>query len=390
MSKLLRFVHHCIQDLFIADGEDFCDGSNQLKNCLPDSLADCQFMTVFPRLSEEFSDSLVVHESLYQGKDIILECHKRCACDLSRKVSRLTFAQSEQPLALLEDDLQGPASGVDFVCLEEAQGKVCGEHSAPRPSLATTYEEDTDCRICEDDIRTHIPASELSAILLLTPFVQLPDDGRSREILALETVLGLTFLTYLYHSDIVTFDMARADEADYFGTCKPTVCQHITEADSVLDCPANHLNGEVYLAHGILLKTRLYGGVFIPLLAISSGKFLLAHAVVALTAFLAKDGEVEKHLADTICDAKEEGLEAEDAVVLQMRVDTSDVLHTAACLGKVRIIYHQASVLTLVVAAHPDLRPKLADEVIHQFAPVDAPIVEEIIEHIFATSELAA
>ena len=212
MSKLLRFVHHCIQDLFIADGEDFCDGSNQLKNCLPDSLADCQFMTVFPRLSEEFSDSLVVHESLYQGEDIILECHKRCACDLSRKVSRLTFAQSEQPLAFLEDDLQRPASGVDFICLEEAQGKVCGEHSAPRPSLATTYEEEPDMRVRKDNIGTHIPASELSAILLLTPLPQFPDDGRSSKVPALKAVSGLALLTYLYHSDVVTFDMAGTDE----------------------------------------------------------------------------------------------------------------------------------------------------------------------------------
>ena len=41
--------------------------------------------------------------------------------------------------------------------------------------------------------------------------------------------------------------------------CKPTVCQHITETDFVLDSPANHLDGEINLAHGVLIKTSMDG-----------------------------------------------------------------------------------------------------------------------------------
>jgi hypothetical protein len=43
-----------------------------------------------------------------------------------------------------------------------------------------------------------------------------------------------------------------------------------------------------------------------------------------------------------------------------------------------------------MVTANEDLRPKLADEVVHQLAPVGTAIVEELIEHIFTTTKLAA
>ena len=132
--------------------------------------------------------------------------------------------------------------------------------------------------------------------------------------------------------------MAGADELDNLGTCEPTVCQYIAEAYLLLDSPSDHLNGEVNLAHGILIKTSLYGNALIPFGGIPSGEFLLAHSIVALPALLTEDGKVEQHLADTVGNAEEEGLEAEDAAVFKMGVDTSDVLHTPACLGEVRII----------------------------------------------------
>ena len=117
--------------------------------------------------------------------------------------------------------------------------------------------------VCEDGISTDVPALEFAAVLLLAPLVQLPDNGRSSEILALETVLSLTFFTDPDHSDIVTLDMTRADETYNLGTCKPAVCQHITEAHFLPDAPANHLDGEINLAHEVLCKTSLDGCVLI-------------------------------------------------------------------------------------------------------------------------------
>ena len=121
MSKFIRLINQGIQDLFISDGENFGDYSHQFKNGLPYSLADGQFMAVLPSLSEEFSDSFVIHEAFYDRKYVVPKRNKRSACNLSSKVVRLTFAHSKQSLALLEDDLYGPASGVNPVCLEESR-----------------------------------------------------------------------------------------------------------------------------------------------------------------------------------------------------------------------------------------------------------------------------
>ena len=390
MSKLIRFVNQCLHDFFIAGGEDLGDGCNQFENRLPDSFADGQLMAVLIHLSEEFSNSLVVHESLHGREDVVLERHEGRTCYLSCEVGRLAFAKSEQSLALLEDDLLGPASGVNPVCLEESQRKVSREQSAPWTTLAATNEEKPDMRVCKDDIGTHVPASELATVLLLTPLVQSLDDGRGCKVLALKAVLGLALLTDLYHSDVVALDMAGADKPDYLGACEPAVSQYIAEAYLMLDSPADHLYGEVNLARRVLVKAGLDGCVLIPLYAVSSGEFLPAHAIVALPALLAKDTEVEQHLADAVGNAEEESLEAEDAAVLEMGVDTPDVLHMAACLGEVRIVNHQAGVVRLVVTADGDLRPELADDVVHQLAPVDTAVVEELIEHIFTTTKLAA
>ena len=58
-----------------------------------------------------------------------------------------------------------------------------------------------------------------------------------------------------------------------------------SQMNLVLDGSADHLNGEVNLAHRILIKTPLYGSVLIPFRGVSSGEFLLTHAVITLPAF---------------------------------------------------------------------------------------------------------
>ncbi len=390
MSKFVRFINQRIHDFFISNGEYFGDGGNQFENRLPDSFADCQLMAVLIGLSEEFANSFVVHESLHGREDVILECHEGRTCNLCGEVGRLAFPQSEQAFAFLKDDLLGPASGVNPVCFEESQREVGREQSAPWPALAATDEEKPDMRVCKDDIGTHVPASELTTILLLTPLVQFLDDGRSCKVLAFKAVPGLALLTDLYHPDIVALDMTGADELDNPGTCEPAVSQHISEAYLMLDSPADHLYGEVNLAHRVLVKAGLDSSVLIPLYAVSFGKFLLAHSIGAFPAFFTQDGKVEQHLADAVSDAEKESLEAEDTAVFKMGVDTPDILHAAPRLGEVRVINHQASIVRLVVTADDDLRPKLADDVVHQLAPVGTAVVEELIEHIFTTTKLAA
>ena len=112
MGKLIRFVNQGIKHFFIVDGEDLGDGCHEFKNCLPDSFTDCQFVAVLSHLSEEFTDSLVVHETLHGREDVVLECHEGRACYLRCKVGRLAFSKPQQSFTFLEDDLLRPAPGV--------------------------------------------------------------------------------------------------------------------------------------------------------------------------------------------------------------------------------------------------------------------------------------
>ena len=249
MSKFIRFINQGIKHFFIIDGEYLGDGCNEFKNGLPDSFTDSQLVAVLGHLSEELAYCLVVHETFHNREYVVLECHEGRARYLSGKVGRLAFAKPKQSLTLLEDNILGPASGVDFICFKETQVKSCCKQSAPCASLAATDEEQADWGVCKDDIGTDVLALELAAVLLLAPFVQLLDNGGSCEILAFEAVLGLAFFTDLYHADVVTLDMTGADEAHYLGTCKPAVSQYISETDLMLDSPANHL----YVVRSILL-----------------------------------------------------------------------------------------------------------------------------------------
>ena len=144
MCKLIRFINQGIKHFFIIDGEYLGDCCHEFKNCLPDSFTDCQFVAVLSYLSEEFTDSLVVHKTLHGREDVVLECHEGRACYLRCEVGRLAFAKPQQSLTLLEDNLLRPASGVNPVCLEEAKRKVCRKQSAPWTSLAPADEEQAD------------------------------------------------------------------------------------------------------------------------------------------------------------------------------------------------------------------------------------------------------
>lgn len=240
------------------------------------------------------------------------------------------------------------------------------------------------------NLGTDIPASEFSAVFLLTTFVQFLDNGRSCEVFTLKAVFGFSFLADLYHSYIVAFDMSGTDETYYLGACIPAVCQYIAETDFMLDGSSDHLDSEVNLVYGVLFKTLLDGSILVSFCTVSPGEFLFAHPIVAPPSFLPENGKVEKHLADAIGNAEEESLEAKNVAMLKVRMDASDALHTSASLMEVRIINHQTGIRRLMVTSDDDSGPKLTGNMIHQLAPVGTAIVEKLIEHIFMTTKFAA
>ena len=52
MSNLIRLVNKGIKHLFIIDGENLGDGSDQSEDCLPDSLCDGQFEVSYAVLAK--------------------------------------------------------------------------------------------------------------------------------------------------------------------------------------------------------------------------------------------------------------------------------------------------------------------------------------------------
>ena len=316
-----------------------------------------------------------------------MQSDQRGTCNLRGKIVGLTLAKTEQPLPFLKDDFQGPSSGVNPVCLRESEFHVRAEQSAPRPSLASAYKEKSYRDAGKDNIRAHVAASEFTGIPLFSSFAENLDDGGSVEILLSEVIFRGAGITNLYHSDMVTLEVSAVDELNNLGTRKPAVCQNIAEPDLVRDSPSCHLYGKANLVHGVLTDSILKRSARSPFRSISPREFLGAHSKVSLLAY---EGKIKQHLAHAIREAKEERLESEDAFVLKVRIDTSDVLYTLACLWEIRVTNHQAGVHGFVVTAYSDPCQQLRIDMVHELAPVGAGVIEEVIEDILSAPKLAA
>jgi len=73
-----------------------------------------------------------------------------------------------------------------------------------------------------------------------------------------------------------------------------------------------------------------------------------------------------------------------------MGVDTPDILHAASRLGEVGVVDNQAGCPVFPVGADFYTSPELGIDVVHELAPVDAHVTQEIVEHILLTVHQAA
>lgn len=390
MCKFIGLFHYHHQDLFVCKAKEVGKGNDNLYDCLPDSLCDCEFEGIPCDFSEESSDGFVVSESLDKGENVVLQADDSRVSDEFCEVTSLTLAQSKQLLGLFMDDFLRPSSAVNPVCLKEVYAGVGRYQSSPWTTLAASYKEEADGNITEAYISGDIPAFELATVLHLLSVFEMSDERRSSHVLLPEPVLGNAFLSNLQCTEIMAVKVAGMDETDKFLTGEPTVGKDILETDAFLDGTLYHLYGERYLVSVILLDALCRRFILATLLDETPFKFFLGHAVVALLPLLSDNGKIEEHLAEAIRYTKQESLKTKDVLVFQMRVDTADVLHTFARLGKIGVINHQAGNLALVVRTHLYLVPQLKSEIVHQLTPVGADITQEIIEHVLPTAKQAA
>ena len=188
----------------------------------------------------------------------------------------------------------------------------------------------------------------------------------------------------------MAFDVAGVDETDDLLAGEPTVGKQVLEANAPLDGGPHHVHRKRDLVLVVLGEALANGIVLVALGCVSGVKLLLGHPVVLLAALLSNEGEVKQHLGNAVRDAEEEGLETEDAPVLEMGMNTPDTLHPLSGLGEVGVVNHQTSRPLLVVRPNLYTSPKLDVDIVHELAPVDAHITKETIEHILFAAHKAA
>ncbi len=106
MSQFIRPVNHCIKDIFILNGEDHGNDCDQLKNDSPNTICDGEFHSFPLYFLKDTSNSFITGKPFCKGKYVILQHRYGCSGNLSNKVLRLTFSQSQQAFGLFEEILQ--------------------------------------------------------------------------------------------------------------------------------------------------------------------------------------------------------------------------------------------------------------------------------------------
>lgn len=390
MSKFIRLTNRYIDNLIVRKSEEVGNGYDSIHDDLPYPFGNGEFKRILRDFLEKTSYSLVSPESLHHGEYVVLHCSNRSVGNLLSKVLCLTLAHSEQSLALLENHLDRPSHGVYPVSLKEVKLCVCSNEATPFTSLAPAYEEQAARNASKSDISRDVPASELTAVLLVLLVVELPDKSWSGKFISLEAILRLAMLSDLYTSKVVALDMSAVNKPDDALAGKPAVSQDIIKTDAFTYGTLDHIYGQGNLVSVIFLDTLTDVVFLLTFRSISLVEFLLGHAVVAVLPLLSNESEVKEHLAYAVGNTEEEPLVAEDAPVLKMGVHSSDVLYLPACLGKVCVINHKTCGMVFMVRANFYLRPQLEVDVVHKLAPVDADITEELVEHVFLTTHQVA
>lgn len=93
MCKFIGLFHYHHQDLFVCKAKEVGKGNDNLYDCLPDSLCDCEFEGIPCDFSEESSDGFVVSESLDKGEDVVLQADDSRVSDEFCEVTSLTLAR---------------------------------------------------------------------------------------------------------------------------------------------------------------------------------------------------------------------------------------------------------------------------------------------------------
>lgn len=218
------------------------------------------------------------------------------------------------------------------------------------------------------------------------PVLRFPQPGCQRvcrQCLAMPYILCLG---HLNHSQIV-LPVHGSHEIDDAGAGEPAVTEHVFKLYRMLYATLYHLLHQFDLAHVALLLPAGNLGILTvcgPVLA----RGLPPVESIFGSLVLPAQGEVHQQLADTVRQTAEQPLVAPVAAARDMREYLADKLYGAACLDDVRVVKdeYNRQVALLMVTPYGDLLPKLAVDVVHDLAPSDPSIVEEVVEYILVAA----
>ncbi len=272
MSQLIRLVNHCIKDLFILNGEDLGNDCDQLKDDSPNTICDGELHSFPLYFLKDASNGFITGKPFCKGKYVILQRRYGCSGNLSSKILRLTFSQSQQAFGLFEQNFQRPTHGINLIGCKEIQRLIGCYQSIPGSLFVSLYKEEPEICISEDHICRYVIAAEPAAIpSLLSTFKQF-DKCRSCHLLIFKAVFGSTFLPDFYHTQVMTSDMSGADKTNDLRAGEPTVGQYIIKTDTFSDGTGYHGYHQLDLTLFIFGCTGFHRRFLIPFLQ-AVGKF---------------------------------------------------------------------------------------------------------------------
>ena len=384
MLKFIRTVDKSLEDFLILDLKTLGNLVDNVNDHSPDAFRYGKLRRVSCHFTEESADSFIGREASGRSKYVILHGSNSGTCNLGSKVAHLILAKSEIPFAVLEHDFQRPTHGIDVVGLLEFKLGVGCNQCVPVRLLISLCKEQTNFATGKLNIYSNLVASK--ATTELTSLFGVVEESNQCFCSIVLPVVAVLCLSHLNHTKVVALDMAGGNELDDLGTCEPTVCEDVVKVYLSGNKTLYHLYHERNLTLVILLDTFSRMAFRLAFLSESGIKLLLLKVVRAILAFFTDKTEVHEHLGGTISNTKEQSLEAENHLVLNVGEHLSNHLGLDASLRIVRVVNHQTyGSLVIPLCTRLSLVPELSCDIDEDFAPVIVLSRKKTIEHVLAT-----
>ena len=237
----------------------------------------------------------------------------------------------------------------------------------------------------ELNIYGDVVATKTTAVLAFPlGMVKMSDKRLSGIVLAVVVVFCLA---HLNHAKVVALDVAGGNEIEDLCTCEPAICEDVVKVYLSGNKTLYHLYHERNLTLVILLDTFSRMAFRLAFLSESGIKLLLLQVIHTVLAPLANKTEVHEHLSGSVSNTKEQTLEAENHLMLNMGEHLPDHLRLDASLRIVRIVNHETYwSLVIPLSVSQSLAPELGSDINEDAAPVVVLPRKETIEQVLATA----